>query len=163
MQLRYGRNLRPQPSPGLLAMIVYCTQHWLERSCKASDIPWEQCRECIVGEDGERLKVDPHHAHYPQRRHVATARAANGGPGTELKKLLKRFGISPSPGCPCQSRAQEMDLYGCDWCEQNTAEIIGWLREEATKRKLPFADFVGRSLVKLAIARARKGTGNERR
>lgn len=143
-------------------MVIYCTQRWLERSCKASDIPWEQCRECIAGEAGGRLKVDPHHAYYPTKRAIAQAVPTNGGPGTELKKLLKRFGIVASPTCSCNNRAQEMDMYGCDWCEQNMTKIVSWLRGEASKRKLPFADFVGRTLVKLAIAKARKGNGKGR-
>jgi hypothetical protein len=35
-------------------------------------------------------------------------------------------------------------------------ELIGWLREEATKRGLPFVDMAGRMLVKRAIKNARK-------
>ena len=50
-----------------------------------------------------------------------------------------------------------MDALGCDWCEEHVDEIVGWLREEASKRKLPFLDFVGKLLVKRAISNARKG------
>ena len=42
------------------------------------------------------------------------------------------------------------------WCEQNIDEIVGWLREEATKRGLPFLDMAGRLLVKRAIRNARQ-------
>jgi hypothetical protein len=49
-----------------------------------------------------------------------------------------------------------MDRNGCDWCEANIDTIVGWLREEATKRKLPFVDIAGRLLVKRAIRNARK-------
>lgn len=78
------------------------------------------------------------------------------GPGTELKKLLRSVGIVASPGCSCNARAQRMDERGCDWCEQNLDEIVGWLREEATKRRLPFIDAAGRVLVRRAIANARR-------
>jgi hypothetical protein len=80
----------------------------------------------------------------------------DSGPGTELKKLLKLIGISASPTCSCNARAREMDKNGCDWCEANLDTIVGWLREEATKRGLPFVDLAGRLLVKRAIRNARK-------
>ena len=49
-----------------------------------------------------------------------------------------------------------MDAKGCDWCETNLDEIVAWLREEATKRKLPFLDIAGRMLVRRAIHNARR-------
>jgi hypothetical protein len=49
-----------------------------------------------------------------------------------------------------------MDAHGCDWCESNIAVITGWLREEASKRGLPFLDVAARLLVRRAIANARK-------
>jgi hypothetical protein len=42
------------------------------------------------------------------------------------------------------------------WCEFHLEEIVGWLREEATKRGLPFLDMAGRVIVKRAIANARR-------
>jgi hypothetical protein len=49
-----------------------------------------------------------------------------------------------------------MDRRGCDWCAANIDSIVAWLREEATKRKLPFLDIAGRVLVRRAIKNARK-------
>ena len=79
-----------------------------------------------------------------------------GGPGTELKKSLARIGIQPAKNCACNHRAAVMDRQGCDWCEANIDTIVGWLREEATKRGLPFLDAAGRLLVRRAIRNARK-------
>jgi hypothetical protein len=84
------------------------------------------------------------------------------GPGTELKKLLKKVGIAASPNCSCNARARTMDQWGCDKCEENIDEIVGWLREEATKRRLPFVDTAGRMLVKRAIKNARKITVDDK-
>ena len=78
------------------------------------------------------------------------------GPGTELKRLLSRNGIKAEPGCKCTARAEEMDRRGCEWCEANIPTIVGWLREEATKRGLPFVDVAGRVLVRRAISNARR-------
>jgi hypothetical protein len=78
------------------------------------------------------------------------------GPGAELKKLLAKIGIHAAPGCSCNQRAAMMDARGVAWCEANTDEIVGWLREEATKRGLPFVDIAGRLLVRRAIANARR-------
>ena len=85
--------------------------------------------------------------------------APTSGPGVELKKLLKRIGIVATPNCSCNARAKRMDVEEArepGWCEAHLDEIVGWLREEATKRKLPFVDMAGRVLVRRAISNARK-------
>ncbi len=53
-----------------------------------------------------------------------------------------------------------MDARGCEWCEANIDTIVGWLREEAEKRGLPFLDVVGRLLVRRAIRNARRAASN---
>ena len=78
------------------------------------------------------------------------------GPGTELKKLLATIGITATPNCSCNARAAEMDRQGADWCEHNIDTIVGWLRQEAEKRGLPFFDIAGRLLVRRAIRNARR-------
>ena len=84
---------------------------------------------------------------------------ARGLPGTELKRLLKRFGIAATEGCKCTSRAAMMDRNGIDWCEANIETIVDWLQEEATRRKLPFVRLAGKTLVRLAIRAARRAAG----
>jgi RNase adaptor protein for sRNA GlmZ degradation len=49
-----------------------------------------------------------------------------------------------------------MDRMGCDWCDANVPLIVGWLREEATKRSLLFLDAAGAMLVRRAIKNARR-------
>ena len=78
------------------------------------------------------------------------------GPGTELKALLKTIGIVAKPNCSCNKRAKIMDEKGCDWCEEHIDEIDGWLAEEAKKRNLPYISLAGKTLIRLAIRRARK-------
>jgi len=78
------------------------------------------------------------------------------GPGTELKKLLAKVGVTATPDCSCNARAAEMDRQGVEWCEANLDTIVGWLREQATARGLPFLDLAGRLLVRRAIANARR-------
>jgi hypothetical protein len=48
-----------------------------------------------------------------------------------------------------------MDQQGIDWCEANVDTIVGWLRQQAEARGLPFLDVAGRLLVKRAIRNAR--------
>ena len=81
--------------------------------------------------------------------------ARASGPGTELKKLLGRFGIKSTPNCSCNARAAQMDVWGPDECERRLDEIVDWLGEEAQRRKLPFSRLVAAQVVKLAIRRAR--------
>ena len=75
--------------------------------------------------------------------------AVAGGPGTELKKLLRVLGFATCGRCA--ERAAEMDAKGCDWCAENLSTILGWLREV----KLPFFETGARLLIRRAIARAR--------
>jgi hypothetical protein len=49
-----------------------------------------------------------------------------------------------------------MDDLGPDWCETNIQVVTGWLREAATKHKLPFNETAAKLLIKLAIRRSRK-------
>jgi hypothetical protein len=81
------------------------------------------------------------------------------GPGTELKRILATVGIYATGTCKCGRRAAEMDRRGCAWCEENLDTIVGWLREEAEKRGLPFVDVAGRLIVRRAIAAARRRVG----
>lgn len=142
----------------------------------------DEIRGCIGADLGRgAFEIDTTHASYPAtkrgppqtkmlREYLAAAmplypdvdlfRNAKAvppfGPGTELKKLLATIGIVATPNCSCNARARTMDANGCDWCEANIDTIVGWLREEATKRRLPFIDAAGRLLVKRAIRNARK-------
>ncbi len=82
---------------------------------------------------------------------------AESGPGHELKVLLAKLGfISTDTNCSCAARADYMNQMGCDWRSSNTNEIVGWLRQSAKSRGLPFLDAAGRVLVRRAISNARK-------
>lgn len=82
------------------------------------------------------------------------------GPGTILHKMLGKIGIHSTPNCSCRRRAIEMNERGPNWCEENIDIIVGWLREEATKRKLPFIDFAGKLLIQRAIKISKKNLKN---
>lgn len=70
--------------------------------------------------------------------------------------MLKRFGFEYTPDCPCESHAAEMDARGCKWCRDNIDIIVGWMKEEAENRKVPFIAFVTRRIVLKAIALAER-------
>lgn len=78
------------------------------------------------------------------------------GPGTQLKRLLSKVGIKSTPNCSCNARARKMDEMGVEWCEENLDEIVGWLKEEAKKRNLPFLAFPTKILVQRAINAAKR-------
>ncbi|NDB60264.1 hypothetical protein EB001_17695 [bacterium] len=83
------------------------------------------------------------------------------GPGSVLSKMIKSIGIVMSEGCSCRQHAIEMNKKGNDWCEQNIDTIVGWLRNEATRRKLPFIDAIGKLLVKRAITKSKRLLANQ--
>lgn len=83
------------------------------------------------------------------------------GPGTVLAKMIKSLGIVMSDSCACRRHALEMNKNGNDWCEQNVDTIVGWLREEAKRRGLPFIDTIGKLMVTRSIKKSRKLLANE--
>lgn len=121
---------------------------------------------CFVSQyDDGWWEVDVDHPAYPRTPKpgfvppTPAPPAPTRGPGTELKKLLSRIGIVATPNCSCNARAKRMDIEEArepGWCTAHLDEIVGWLREEATKRKLPFLDVAGRVLVRRAISNARR-------
>lgn len=80
----------------------------------------------------------------------------DAGPGTELKALLSKVGITSTPTCSCNARAMEMNRQGTQWCKDNEELILGWLKEEAEKRGLPFVKFGAKMLLRRAIKIAEK-------
>lgn len=125
-----------------------------EAICRQRGYDLAEAMASVVSQEGDLWTIDETHPAYPKRQRPAAI--VPRGPGTELKKLLGRVGIHASPTCSCNARARVMDAKGCEWCERNLDLIVGWLREEATNRKLPFLDVAGRVLVRRAIANARK-------
>ena len=106
-----------------------------------------------------REKYSQHETSVEGRSDANTASLAAGtGPGTELSKLLKRFGIEPTPTCQCRAKAAEMDAWGPDECArpERVEEVLAVMREEAKARGLPFLDAAGRLLIRRAIANARR-------
>ena len=76
-----------------------------------------------------------------------------------MKKLLSKIGITATPTCKCNQRARYMDDMEAKepgWCERNIEEIVGYLREAAADRGLPFLDVAGRLLIRRAIANAKR-------
>lgn len=146
--------MRPEP-----AAVVSCHLVHLAARCRQRGYTLEEVRDCIVQQHGEQLLVDTGHAAFPRQPKAGfvppTARPTQG-PGTELKRLLGKLGIHASSTCSCNARARQMDAMGCEWCEQHIDTVVGWLRDEAGKRKVPFLDVVGKVLVRRAISNARK-------
>lgn len=58
------------------------------------------------------------------------------GPGTELKKLLLRFGIRETEDCGCGDLANAMNLNGSQWCLNHADEIAEWMIDQASERKV---------------------------
>jgi hypothetical protein len=161
---------------------IRCLFSHLVARCKERGYDIHSAMPCITLIDGDYVVVDTEHWAYPVankkpaeivahaekvKEHWARQnqksfnlnatphRSPPGcGPGTELKKMLAKIGITATSTCSCNKRAQVMDDNGIEWCKANTTTIVGWLREEATKRGLPFIDLAGKILVKRAISLA---------
>ena len=127
-------------------------------------MPADKAMQCVMSSNDGSFTVDDSCDECLFVRELNTGSYAGrrefvlSGPGTELSRLLKRFGIEPTPTCQCRDKQQQMDLWGCDECSkpERIEEVVKVMREEAAARGLPFIDAVGRMLVKRAIANARR-------
>jgi hypothetical protein len=137
--------------------MIVCHPAHLEARCTERGYTLEEVMPCVFSQDGDEWTIDTESEFYPRvSRLPGPAPMPTSGPGTELKKLLAKVGITATPDCSCNARAAEMDRQGVEWCEANIDTIVGWLREQATARGLPFLDIAGRLLVRRAIQNARR-------
>lgn len=122
------------------------TAHWV-RLCQTRLDYWQ------AWEEGR----GPGQAHEPLPK-TEPPRRPVPGPGTELKRILLRFGIKARCGCDCARMARQMNNWGPDGCEIHLAKIVDHLEKEAKRRKvpIPFRRTLARLLVRRAIRRARK-------
>ena len=116
--------------------------------------------EEIRASKNDLIEITKNKSYQPQKLRLSpqadVVQSSTGGVGTEIKKILARFGITATPNCSCNRNAKLADQWGPDECEKRADEIIGWMRAEATKRRLPFFDPVGRMILRRAIRAARK-------
>lgn len=148
------------------AVIVTCAYaHLWERARQRGYTPRE-VDACIVSRQGLSITVDTDHPAYPATQKPVSPddldaepvaeESDPGGPGTELKSLLGRIGITSTENCACNAKAAVMDFHGPRWCRDNISMLVGWLREEAENRGLPFFDWAAHQLILVAIRRAEK-------
>lgn len=77
------------------------------------------------------------------------------GPGTRIARLLKRFGISRVKGCACSDNVLFLNAKGHQWVRENADLATSILREEASRRGLPFiAPLVKRLVLHCATPRS---------
>lgn len=141
--------------------MITCDKSHLIGRCNQRGYTLEEVMPCVIAQSGDEWTIDPDHPAYPKEpkpgyEPLSLPEPVAGGAGTELKALLSKIGITSQPDCQCNARARHMNEQGIEWCEQHIDEIVGWLREEAGKRGLPFVDIAGRLLVKKAISNARR-------
>ena len=145
-------------------MIIKCNKVFLMQRCLERGYSIEEVEGCIISKNGNQWEIDTEHINYPSKnKHInisSEKKSINrSGPGTELKKLLSKIGISADVGCKCRKRAIYMDhaeIKEPGWCEKNIDTIVGWLEEEAKKRGLPFIKTIARMIVKRAIKNSKQ-------
>jgi hypothetical protein len=146
--------------------VIVSSKQRLQARCRERGYTLNEVMPCVVSQVGDQWTIDVEHPAYPRQPKPGFVppqpepAPPSHGPGTELKTLLAGwpFRIVATPDCKCTSRANYMDAKGSDWCEspEGMAEIMGFLREAAEERGLPFVDMAGRMLVRRAISNARK-------
>lgn len=142
----------------------------LDKSLITSENACKQCLKTTTPTNGEcnsviaSLVMYNIKKHYPERskevdkEFLPYCRLQTKGPGTELKKIFDKLLIKEQKGCDCAGHAIMMDRWGPDICLERMDQILGWLKEEAEKRGLPFSRIAAKAMVRLAIRRARKQT-----
>lgn len=139
--------------------MITCDRKFLYQRCAERGYKIADVMPCVVAKEGPLWTIDENHPAYPRPKTTTKPPpkpAPPRGAGTALKGMLKRIGITSSPTCRCNARARDMDTKGLQWCRDNIDTISGWLNEEATKRKLPYVEMAGKTLIRLAIRTAER-------
>lgn len=139
--------------------MITCHKSHLFARCAERGYRVSSVMPCVVSRNGDEWTIDENHPAYPRPKQPSPPKpppvpAPPRGAGTAMKGMLKRIGITSSPTCKCNARAREMDAKGLQWCRDNIDLISSWLKEEADKRKLPYVEIAGKTLIRLAIRRA---------
>ena len=137
------------------AAMITCHKNFLMARCQERGYSLAEVMPCVVDRSGDLWTIDTESEFYPLNPRPGRS---SSGPGTELKALLAGFPfyITSSPTCSCNARARQMDEWGPDECERQMDVILGWMKEQATARKLPFIRPVVKFMVQRAIALSRK-------
>jgi len=116
----------------------------------------EDVMSYVVEKTDTHIVLENDDYHMLRKKYSGDADESLRGPGTELHKLLSKFGIRMKKGCSCRGRVVQMNMWGCDACEENIDVISGWLKEESEKRGLPYVECIAKLIVRTAIKKARK-------
>jgi hypothetical protein len=150
--------------------VIVSSKQRLQARCRERGYTLNEVMPCVAAQNGDEWTIDVEHPAYPREPKpgfVPPQPDLSHGPGAELKALLAGwpFRLVATADCKCTSRARYMDAQGCDWCEspEGMAEIMGFLREAAEARGLPFLDLPARLLVRRAIHNARKAEAKRAR
>ena len=142
--------------------MITCDKRHLIARCAERGYKLADVMPSVVAQAGDLWTIDPSSPHYPHTKPTPEPPPPESPPpgaGTALKGLLKLIGITSTPTCKCNARARTMDEKGLLWVRDNEELIAGgkgWLAEEAGKRSLPYSEFAGKKLLKLAIYRGSK-------
>jgi hypothetical protein len=130
-------------------MIVECDFQDLSERAWQRGYEINQVMGCICERlSSTRVRVDTEHPQYPKRR--------GPGPGTVLKAVLRKLGFTSTKECRCNDRAHMMNMWGPAGCRERNQEIVGWLAEEAKKRRKPFVTPALYMLVEFCCRRAER-------
>ena len=110
----------------------------------------------VSARDGEHVLFETDDYYMLRDKYSGDVGPMVRGPGTELHRLLGKFGIHMAKGCACRGRMVQMNKWGAVGCAENIETIVEWLKEEAASRGLPFMSMPARMLVRRAIANSRK-------
>lgn len=92
------------------------------------------------------------------------AKDTGTGVGSQLSRILHRFGINPKPGCSCHELRRRMNELGPDGCESELDSLAEELRRQAVKRGWLFSSSTvtlgaAKRVIQFAIWRARRADG----
>ena len=127
------------------SIILYSGEEYLEFGDLNKSIGNRRLKE-LMGDDPQQ---------FLQSLIRSTLEDNPNGPGTILSGMLSTIGIKSTANCSCRRHALEMNEKGPDWCNENMSTILEWLKEESSKRKLPFVESLAKMLVKRAIRQSK--------
>lgn len=114
----FGDRDEGSNGPGLLQAIKeFCAEYPEWKVAYHTDLQYGMTLITRVREDWPKVEVKP----WPH------------GPGTELKRILAKLGVNPSPSCDCNAKAKQMDAWGIEGCKQRREDIAKELGDNAPR------------------------------
>lgn len=94
--------------------------------------------------------------HYEKTQYIDNQKIL--GVGDFMARIFKQMGYKYRAVSTARAKINKLNSLGVEWCEKYQDVILLWVKEECEKKNIPFIPKPIKSIIKLAIRRAKTQT-----